>query len=176
MPTRKVKLAAAGGSAVVIAGLIALAVTPFVSAATAQPEATNEPAAIVESAAPAPVATTPPPVTPAATASAAATPAAPTCSGYGRFSISAVDGEPFTVTMEGRPIDHGPRGGANGTVELDADGTLTAYTAASGDSHWGIQERFCFSLILHNNMIRYDDLHPGDRLSLLPNPDYVEFQ
>lgn len=98
----------------------------------------------------------------------------PTCGPErGRFQISAPDSNgPYTVTMLGPLIDYGPAAYASGTVERDENGTILSYTIAEGDTAYGIEDRFCYDVILMNNNVDFWDIHPGDVLSLRPNPDW----
>lgn len=63
--------------------------------------------------------------------------------------------------------DHGPRGGAEGTVIFDGGGHPLAYVVASGDNLSTIAERLGITLDdLISRAGAYAAIHPGDRLSL----------
>lgn len=66
-------------------------------------------------------------------------------------------------------VDMGAREYANGAVSRDEQGRIAAYTVAPGDAPAAIGERFCVdyvTVMTHNGV--YPTLQPGDVLSLLP--------
>ena len=64
--------------------------------------------------------------------------------------------------------DHGPRGGAEGTVVLDDAGNPAAYVVAAGDNLSSIAERFGISVDdLVSRAEAYGAIHPGDELNLV---------
>ncbi len=76
------------------------------------------------------------------------------------------------MLLSGDFIDHGPNKYANGTVELNDEGKPTYYTVASGDTRYGIGERFCIDeLSLYSYIIRrYTSLQADDTITLRPGP------
>lgn len=117
--------------------------------------------------------------TPAPTAAQppATGPNATECGFPGRFVTSEeLDGTVLNVERLGEPKDFGPAEGANGTVELDADGIPVAYTIAPGDSALAIVDRLCMNGIFDlNGIISWvDGIPSGVRLSLLPE-DHVRW-
>ncbi len=68
-------------------------------------------------------------------------------------------------------VDMGPSEYANGTVTLDANGRIEAYTVAPGDAAAAIGERFCVDYVTvfqYNEVYPTFSVQPGDVLSLLP--------
>jgi hypothetical protein len=77
-------------------------------------------------------------------------------------------------------VDRGARTGAMGTARVDSHGTAIGYTVAAGDAPMAIGARFCvdYVSILHLNgyWVGGDgkDIAPGDYLYLYPDPAVVQ--
>ncbi|GLJ79690.1 hypothetical protein GCM10017586_13720 [Microbacterium imperiale] len=74
--------------------------------------------------------------------------------------------------LSGAMTDLGPTAYASGEVGLDDEGEIATYTVASGDTGYGIEDRFCLDYIA---MLSYNDksfsepeLQPGEILILRP--------
>lgn len=76
--------------------------------------------------------------------------------------------EPTPFATLPQAVDHGRRGGAEGTVVVDGAGDPVAYVVASGDNLSTIAERLGITLDdLVSRAGAYAGIHPGDRLSLV---------
>jgi hypothetical protein len=165
MSSRTAKGIAIAASALVIAGLVALA-APTVSATIAHLTPTPAPVAVPDTR-PTPAATdTVDEAKPALELSPAQSDGAGDCTGVTSYRMGSEDGVAWTATRVGAdPVDMGSRDGAAGTVEADAEGPVS-YTVVAGDIPAIIGERFCteWSGLLGFNHI-LNGLQPGDILA-----------
>lgn len=95
----------------------------------------------------------------------------------GTYGTVADTGEHTWEVPDGFP-DTGATVQANGTTETNADGLVIAYTAAAGDTLFGIAERFCASptyitIINEVRRGRTDDVYVGDTINLDPYAVYT---
>ena len=156
---------------------LTLAVTALAGCtATEQPPAAEKPAAAPAAT---PAQASPAPVQPAAvtTPEPEAEPTPRNCAADPTAEIivpSLEDGEThISMTLEGELTDSGPATQASGTPRYDSDGHFATYTVKSGDTLFGIAERFCIepqSFQIANQTISWQ-LQPGDLLILNPNPE-----
>lgn len=185
MPNRTAKIVW-GASAVVLAGLVAVAVPALAELA---PATGGNPAATK------PVSSTPDPreSAPSAAPSAEPAPAAENPCQSARPSITLVQdgkemgdaytegGGRITGMLKGELVDLGPSEYAEGAVTLNDAGEIVSYTVASGDVYELIYKRFCFTdyydVTTYNSGLEpvrsrpaYKGIEVGDVLILRPDP------
>ncbi|MFE6734530.1 hypothetical protein [Microbacterium sp. NPDC057650] len=187
---RTAKVASWVASAVIVAGLVAIAapaITGIVSPTPSRTQAsapTEKPAAVKTTPAATPASETPAPAPVIAPKDPCPSPR-PSISLVqdGRKTGSSYNEGGGTVTgvLSDELADLGPREYAKGTVKRNAAGEIVSYTVAPGDVYDLIYERFCFtdyySVIGYNNGLEplrsrpaYRGLQPGDVLILRPDP------
>ena len=160
-----------------VAGLVALAVSPVVAAVT--PARHLSPTAESTSAAtPHPTSTpTPDPdrviwLGDGLSVKASSLPNG--CTTYSKIEIFSVNTRSYGRLI-GEAEDRGSSKGATGTVNRDAAGNITSYTAAPGDDTWSIGDRLCTNglMIGWYNHIGSDPgdhtLQPGETVVIRPD-------
>lgn len=158
---------AATVSVLAVAGLVAFAVTPILSAPAPTAPAAAETPAVADS----PEAK--PEARPAAKPAGATPELAPDgCRMGTMITFSKVSADaPMTGGLRGELTDRGPSEAASGTVT--DDGAAVSYTVEPGDALLGIGSRFCVDYVTvakYNHVSLFNDIHPGDVLVLKPDP------
>lgn len=168
----------------VVAGLVALAAPPIVSAVTSGSPLAPTAAPVPPSTASAPVAAPDPTATPTPDPdrviwlgdgiSVKASDLPKGCTTYSKIQIFDVGGHSYG-RLVGDAADRGASDGATGTVNRDAAGTIVSYTAVPGDSVWSIGDRLCTNGLMVGwyNHIGTDPgdhaLQPGETIVIRPD-------
>ncbi|WP_156760002.1 hypothetical protein [Microbacterium karelineae] len=86
-------------------------------------------------------------------------PAYATCSDIAAPTpVDSVDAEQLDGLVPQYLVDSGPRAGAQGETETDADGNPVAYHAVEGDSYASIAARFCTTMFGGGDGTRHLDI------------------
>ena len=96
------------------------------------------------------------------------------CTTYSKIQIFDVNSHSYGRLI-GEAEDRGPSTGATGTVNRDAAGNIVSYTAAPGDDTWSVGDRLCTNPLMvgRYNHIGSDPgdhaLQPGETVVIRPD-------